>query len=164
MKKITFGAFILISFVSNAQFNLESIKSKAKEVTNRTVKVPLTNDEIVHGLKEALSVGVEKAGAKASKVGGFNNSELVRIPFPEEAKKMEEKLRLIGMGAQVDNFETALNRAAEKAAKEIIKGVQKNKRRIMIGVDAKIADIIVRLFPGTYENIMGLEKRIKKLS
>ena len=118
MKKITFGAFVLISFMSNAQFNLESIKSKAKEVTNRTVKVPLTNDEIVHGLKEALSVGVEKAGAKASKVDGFNNSELVRIPFPEEAKKMEEKLRLIGMGTQVDNFETALNRAAEKASKE----------------------------------------------
>jgi len=118
MKKIIFGIFILIPFVNHSQFSLESAKNKAKNVTNRTVKVPLTNDEIVHGLKEALSVGIEKAGAKASKVGGFNNSKLVRIPFPEEAKKMEEKLRLIGMGNQVDNFETALNRAAEKAAKE----------------------------------------------
>jgi hypothetical protein len=31
---------------------------------------------------------------------------------------MEEKLRLIGLSDQVDTFETALNRAAEKAAKE----------------------------------------------
>ena len=31
---------------------------------------------------------------------------------------MEEKLRLVGMGTQVDTFETALNRDTEKAAKE----------------------------------------------
>lgn len=118
MKNIIFGAFVLVSFLSNAQFNLESIKNKAKEVTASTQKVPLTNNEIVQGLKEALNVGIEKAGAKASQVGGFNKNEMVRIPFPEEAKKMEEKLRLVGMGAQVDTFETALNKAAEKAAKE----------------------------------------------
>ena len=64
----------------------------------------------------------------------------------------------------LNEFDRLTYTSAEKAAKEIIKGVQKNKRRIMIGVDAKIVDIIVRLFPGTYENIMGLEKRIKKLS
>ncbi len=118
MKKIIFGSFVLMSFLSNAQFNLESIKNKTKEVTASTRKVPLTNDEIVKGLKEALNVGIEKAVAKASQTGGFNKNEMVRIPFPEEAKKMEEKLRLIGMGAQVDTFETALNRAAEKSAKE----------------------------------------------
>ena len=118
MKKIIFGAFVLMSFLSNAQFNLESIKNKAKDVTASAKNVPLTNDEIVQGLKEALNVGIEKVGANASKVGGFNKNKTVRIPFPEEAKKMEEKLRLIGMGAQVDTFETALNRAAEKAAKE----------------------------------------------
>ena len=118
MKKIILGGFVLLTFVGNAQFNLESIKSKAKEVTASKNKVPLTNDEIVQGLKEALNVGIEKVGVKASQVGGFNKNKTIRIPFPEEAKKMEEKLRLVGMGAQVDTFETALNRAAEKAAKE----------------------------------------------
>lgn len=33
-------------------------------------------------------------------------------------KKMEDKLRLVGMGAQVDSFEYALNKAAELASKE----------------------------------------------
>jgi hypothetical protein len=118
MKKLYFGTFIFLGLIGQAQFNLESIKQKAKDATSTTKKVPLTNDEIVQGLREALNVGIEKAGVKASQVGGFNNNELVRIPFPAEAKKMEEKLRLIGLSDQVDTFETALNRAAEKAAKE----------------------------------------------
>jgi hypothetical protein len=118
MKKLYFGTFIFLGLIGQAQFNLESIKQKAKDATSTTIKVPLTNDEIVQGLREALNVGIEKAGVKASQVGGFNNNELVRIPFPAEAKKMEEKLRLIGLSDQVDTFETALNRAAEKAAKE----------------------------------------------
>lgn len=118
MKKIILGAIVLGSFVSNAQLNLKSIKEKAKTTVEATKKTPLSNDEIVSGLKEALNVGIDKAGAKASALDGFNKNDLVRIPFPEEAKKMEDKLRLVGMGAQVDSFEVALNRAAELAAKE----------------------------------------------
>jgi len=118
MKKLILGAFVLASFVTNAQLNLKSIKDKAKSTVESTKKVSLTNDEVVSGLKEALNVGIEKAGSKASAVGGFNKSDIIRIPFPAEAKKMEDKLRMVGMGAQVDSFEVALNKAAEVAAKE----------------------------------------------
>ena len=120
MKKIIFGIFLLTGLTGNTQFNIESIKNKTIDYKNSTKKVSLTNDEIVEGLKEALNVGVDKASAKASQIGGFNQNKLVRIPFPEEAKKMEEKLRLIGMSDQIDNFEKALNRAAETAAKEAV--------------------------------------------
>lgn len=118
MKKIVFGILILISLVSNSQFSLESAKNKAKNVTSSTVKKPLTNNEIIQGLKEALNIGVQKSCAKASKVGGFSKNEYIRIQFPEKAKKMEEKLRLIGMSNQIDDFEAALNKAAEKATGE----------------------------------------------
>jgi hypothetical protein len=118
MKKIIFGTFMLTGLLGHTQFNIESIKNKAVDYKNSTKKVSLTNDEIVQGLKEALNVGVDKASIKASQSGGFNKNKLIRIPFPEEAKKMEEKLRLIGMSDQINNFETALNRAAETAAKE----------------------------------------------
>jgi short-subunit dehydrogenase len=64
----------------------------------------------------------------------------------------------------LNEFDRLTYTSAEKAAKEIIKGVQKNKRRIMIGMDAKLADILVRLFPGTYEKIMGLEERVSRLT
>jgi hypothetical protein len=109
---------MLTGLLGHTQFNIESIKNKAVDYKNSTKKVSLTNDEIVQGLKEALNVGVDKASIKASQSGGFNKNKLIRIPFPEEAKKMEEKLRLIGMSDQINNFETALNRAAETAAKE----------------------------------------------
>jgi hypothetical protein len=108
---------MLTGLLGHTQFNIESIKNKAVDYKNSTKKVSLTNDEIVQGLKEALNVGVDKASSKASQIGGFNKNKLIRIPFPEEAKKMEEKLRLIGMSDQINNFETSLNRAAETAAK-----------------------------------------------
>ena len=118
MKKLIFGTFILSGLIGHTQLNIESIKNKAVDYKNSARKLSLTNDEIVQGLKEALNIGVDKASAKASQSGGFNQNKLIRIPFPEEAKKMEEKLRLIGMNDQINNFETALNRAAETAAKE----------------------------------------------
>jgi hypothetical protein len=39
--------------------------------------------------------------------------------MPEEAKKVESKLRTMGMGKQVDNAILSMNRAAEDAAKEV---------------------------------------------
>tara|TARA_B100000676_G_C18075997_1_gene847676 strand:+ start:2643 stop:3398 length:756 start_codon:yes stop_codon:yes gene_type:complete len=118
MKNIIFVGFLFSALIGKTQFNLESIKDKSKSVVSSVKKTSLSDDEIIQGLKEALNVGIEKAGAKASQAGGFNNNQIIRIPFPEEAKKMEDKLRYIGMGSQIDTFENALNRAAEKAAKE----------------------------------------------
>ena len=59
MKKIIFGIFLLTGLTGNTQFNIESIKNKPIDYKNSTIKVSLTNDEIVEGLKEALNVGVD---------------------------------------------------------------------------------------------------------
>lgn len=108
---------MITSFSLTAQLNLGGVKDKAGKAIP-TKGVGLKNDEIVAGLKEALNVGIENAGELASKKDGFNGNKLIRIPFPDDAKKMEDKLRLVGMGAQVDSFEYALNKAAELASKE----------------------------------------------
>ena len=42
----------------------------------------------------------------------------------------------------------------------IIRGIEKNKRRVLIGRDARIVDLVARLFPGSYEKILGVEKKI----
>ena len=118
MKITFFSTLIIASFTCTSQLNLNTIKEKTKSSVESTKKVPLTNDEIVSGLKDALNVGIDNAGVKASALDGFNKNELIRIPFPKEAKKMEDKLRMVGMGAKVDSFELALNRAAEIAAKK----------------------------------------------
>lgn len=76
-----------------------------------------TNDEIISGLKEALSVGANNSAAFASKVDGFNKNPMLFIPFPPEAAKMKQKLIDLGMQNKVAEFETSLNRAAEEASK-----------------------------------------------
>ena len=77
----------------------------------------LTNDEIVSGLKEALSVGAQNSGNKLSAVDGFFKDAAIKILMPEEAKKVEQKLRAVGLGSQVDKAILSMNRAAEDAAK-----------------------------------------------
>ncbi|MGC9470964.1 MAG: DUF4197 domain-containing protein [Bacteroidales bacterium] len=79
---------------------------------------PLTTSEIVSGLKEALSVGTNHAIDYLGQENGFYGNALLRIPFPEEAKVVEEKLRDIGMDKLVDDFILTMNRGAEKAVKK----------------------------------------------
>ena len=78
----------------------------------------LSNDEVVKGLREALTIGSGNASGNASKRDGFLKNNLIKIPFPKEAKVVETKARQIGMGSQVDKFVTTMNRAAEEASKE----------------------------------------------
>lgn len=49
---------------------------------------------------------------------------------------------------------------AGKAAAIILRGIEKKRRRILVGPDARIVDWIVRHFPGTYERILRLEKDV----
>ncbi|MFM9028572.1 MAG: DUF4197 domain-containing protein, partial [Bacteroidota bacterium] len=79
---------------------------------------PLTESEVVSGLKEALQVGSRNASGNASKTDGYFGNTLIKIPCPPEARSMETKLRSIGMNKQVDDFVLTVNRAAEEAAKE----------------------------------------------
>lgn len=79
---------------------------------------PLTNGEVISGLKEALSVGTKNSTASTSKMDGFYKNPLVFIPFPPEAEKVKSTVVSLGMQKQVDEFVMTLNRAAEEASKE----------------------------------------------
>ncbi|WP_017731762.1 DUF4197 domain-containing protein [Nafulsella turpanensis] len=78
----------------------------------------LTTEEVAEGLKQALSKGISQGAAQASQEGGYYENPRLKIPFPEDAQRVEEKLRQIGLGNQVDRFILTLNRGAEEAAKE----------------------------------------------
>jgi len=94
-------------------------KSGIQKILNTGSKSGLSNDEIISGLKEALNVGTNNASQKLSAVDGFFKDAAIKILMPEEAKKVETKLRSMGMGKQVDNAILSMNRAAEDAAKEV---------------------------------------------
>ena len=77
-----------------------------------------TTEEAANALKQALEQGTVKGVSALSVKDGYYKNPQVRIPFPEEAKNVEQKLRAVGAGKLVDDAEEALNRAAELAAEE----------------------------------------------
>jgi hypothetical protein len=121
MKKIIL--LCLASAISGygfSQSGLNDLLNKGKDKLNNGTggNKALSNEEVVSGLKEALTVGSNKSGEKASKVDGFYKNPAIKIPFPPEAKQMETTLKNVGMTKQVDAFTMNLNRAAEEAAKD----------------------------------------------
>ncbi len=78
----------------------------------------LTTEEVAKGLKEALIKGISNGSQEASKVNGFLGNPKIKIPFPPDVQRVEDKLRSIGLDKQVDQFVETLNRGAEEAAKE----------------------------------------------
>lgn len=75
-----------------------------------------SQSEITDGLKQALQIGAKNATGKVSVVNGFFGNALIKILMPPEAKKVENTLREIGLGSQVDDAILSMNRAAEDAS------------------------------------------------
>lgn len=107
------------AIIDAAKTNSAAVIDKANTIVKGSPSAPsLTNDEVVQGLKEALTVGTNNSSGMASKVDGYLKNPKVFIPWPEEAKDMRAKLIKMGMQKKVTEFETSLNRAAEEAAKK----------------------------------------------
>ena len=70
------------------------------------------------GLKEALSVGTEKAVRLVDHPGGYLDNEAIKILLPQNLRPVERVLRGLGQGARVDEFVASMNHAAESAAPE----------------------------------------------
>ena len=77
----------------------------------------LSEQDAVSGIREALVKGTADAVAMVSKPDGYFMNPQIKIPFPEEARSVETKLRSIGFGAKVDELILTINRAAEDASK-----------------------------------------------
>ena len=56
-------------------------------------------------------------------------------------------------------FQKMARTSPEKAAETIINAIQKNKRRVLIGTDAHIYDVVARLLPNHYDKL--LDKLVK---
>jgi len=91
--------------------------SLKKKLTGSGSSSNLSSDEIVSGLKQALTLGAQKSGDKLSAVDGFFKDKAVKILLPEQAQKVESTLRSLGMGKLVDDAILSMNRAAEDASK-----------------------------------------------
>ena len=90
------------------------IKTVSKNIQSGTGS--LSNEEIINGLKEALTIGTDSSTRKLSRADGFFSNAAIKIVMPGEAKKVESTLRSFGMSSLVDKAVLSMNRAAEDAA------------------------------------------------
>jgi len=155
MKKwIGIGALgVLLTAICVAQSPWDQIRQKAASVAKAANNTrPLSNDKIVAGLKEALTVSTKNAVASTGRIDGFLKNEAIRILLPEKLRNIGSGLRLIGMGSQVDTLEVGMNRAAEQAtpaAKQIfINAVTRmtfsDARQILSGGDTAATEYFKR--------------------
>ncbi len=109
-----FAVILILGACTSAQIN-QTLGDVNKSLGG---SAPLTTAEVTQGLKEALIKGISNGSDIVSQVDGYFKNPEIKIPFPPEVKKVEVRLRQIGLGGEVDKFVMTLNRGAEDAAKE----------------------------------------------
>jgi hypothetical protein len=114
MKNISIAVLLILCSCTAAQ--MTQAVNDANQVLGKDQ--PLTSDQVAQGLKEALTQGASKGADALSQLDGYYKNPEIEIPFPPDAKKVEDKLRAIGLGNDVDRFIMTLNRGAEDAAKQ----------------------------------------------
>jgi hypothetical protein len=114
MRKLLILSGFILGACTSAQIN-QTIGDVNKSLGGSQ---PVTTAEVAEGLKEALIKGISNGSDLASQVDGYFRNPEIKIPFPPEVKKVEDRLRQIGLGNEVDKFVMTLNRGAEDAAKE----------------------------------------------
>lgn len=114
----------------------------------------------VRGFTEALrqELEMQKVNVSATSVhpGGIKTNIA-------KAARMDNSVNKLGLSTNsTEKFEKLFTTTADEAAAVIIKGVEKNARRVLIGKDAVAIDLMVRLFPSAYQKLVSLSsKRMK---
>ena len=75
----------------------------------------LSQQDATGGLKDALTQGAQIAVKQLGTPGGFSNNPDVRIELPGNLGKAAKTMKMMGMGAQVEQLEASMNKAAEAA-------------------------------------------------
>jgi len=114
----------------------------------------------VRGFTEALrqELEMQKVNVSATSVhpGGIKTNIA-------KAARMDNSVNKLGLSTNsTEKFEKLFTTTADEAAAVIIKGVEKNARRVLIGKDAVAIDLMVRLFPSAYQKLVSMSsKRMK---
>lgn len=107
----------------------------------------------VRGFTDALRIEleIEDCGVSSTTIhpGG------IKTNIARSARIDENTVELSGdVGDAGDMFEKMAMTKPSKAAKQILAAVEKNRRRALIGPDAKVFDLVSRLPAGLYQNLL----------
>ena len=79
-----------------------------------------------------------------------------------KAAKMNDSVKSLGLDPvkYSQQFDKLLRTPPEDAAQQILQAVLKNKRRLLIGNDAKVLDAFQRIFPTGYQRVSGIMTKL----
>ncbi|TXK28400.1 DUF4197 domain-containing protein [Pontibacter qinzhouensis] len=118
MRKIVYSSFFALALGASA-CTVADIQRTVDGVMAGTGGA-VTREEVASGLRQALEVGIRNGSGQASQEDGYYKNSLIRIPFPQDVQRVENTLRQVGLGNEVDKFILTLNRGAEDAAKSAV--------------------------------------------
>ncbi|MDC5071658.1 SDR family NAD(P)-dependent oxidoreductase [Acinetobacter baumannii] len=108
----------------------------------------------VRGFTESLrqELDMQNAGVSATCVhpGGIRTNIA-------KAARMNNSVQSLGMDPlkSQDTFDKLLRTPADDAAQQILEAIRKDRRRLLIGADAKAVDVIQRILPQGYQKIFA---------
>jgi NAD(P)-dependent dehydrogenase (short-subunit alcohol dehydrogenase family) len=118
----------------------------------------------VRGFSEALRHELKRSASRVRlsviHPGGID-TDIARSA--RHGSALREKLSVDAVGAR---FKAAARTTPQQAAARIIRGIERNEPRILIGGDAKILDLLQRLRPASYWSLMqrALERLMRDKS
>ena len=86
------------------------------KVPQETGFAPLSEAEVTQALKDALSRSIVLSAASAGRTDAYFANPQLKIELPEDADKLQNTLRKLGFGTEIERSVLQLNRAAERAA------------------------------------------------
>ena len=115
----------------------------------------------VRGFSDALRIEleIERADVSVTTIhpGGIKT---------EIARRARIDPSMGDVGADIDTFVDEFDRVArtspEKAARQIVRAVRRNRRRALIGPDAKVFDVVSRLPAGLYQRLLVYDGRRRR--
>lgn len=114
MKSTKFLIPVLIAFLLSSCAEINQLSRQYLDMD-----APLTKDEIIAGLKEALITGTNHSADILGATDGYYKDELVKIMLPPEASIIVENAgRIPGGQKLIDDVLLHINRAAEDAVAE----------------------------------------------
>ena len=113
----------------------------------------------VRGFTEALRIELEITGAPVSATCVHPGGIKTNIA---QASKVHPSMAALGvddLDEAKGRFERAFRVTADDAAEQILRGVQKDARRVLIGTDARVIDLVQRILPGRYHGLLARASR-----
>lgn len=107
----------------------------------------------VRGFTEALRMELELSGAPVSATSVHPGGIKTNVA---RSARSDVSLRSLGVSPEEsrENFEKLFVTEPGVAAEAILRAVQKNKRRVLVGRDAYVIDGLARLLPGAYQSVV----------